>query len=58
MISGPTHINRNTQTLIDLVFTNKPEHIIKTCNLVCGLSDHNMVLIARKLNIIIIKNGK
>lgn len=50
MISGPTRISRKTQTLIDLVFTNKPEHITKMYSLVCGLSDHNMVLIARKLD--------
>ncbi len=46
MISEPTRISR--KTLLDLVFTNKPERITKTYNLVCGLSDHNMVLIARK----------
>ncbi len=49
MISGPTHISRKTQPLIDLVFSNKPERITKTYNLVCGLSDHNMVLTVRKL---------
>ncbi len=42
MINGPTRISRKTQTLIDLVFMNKPERIIKAYNLVCGLSDHNM----------------
>ncbi len=49
MIEAPTCIKRNTQTLIDYIFTNKPERIIKTCNLVTGLYDHNMILIARKL---------
>ncbi len=48
MISGPTHISWKTQTPIDLVFMNKPERITKTYNLVCDLSDHNMVLIAKK----------
>ncbi len=48
MIEAPTCIKRNTQTLIDYIFTNKPERIIKTCNLVTGLYDHNMILIARK----------
>ncbi len=49
MIEAPTCIKRNTQTLIDYIFTNKPERIIKTYNLVTGLYDHNMILIARKL---------
>lgn len=49
MIEAPTRITRNTQTLIDLIFANKPDRIIKTYNLVTGLSDHNMILIARKL---------
>lgn len=33
----------------DLIFSNKPERIIKSYNLLTGLSDHNMTLIARKL---------
>lgn len=49
MIEAPTRITRNTQILIDLIFTNKPDRIIKTYNLVTGLSDHNIILIARKL---------
>lgn len=49
MIETPTRITRNTQTLIDLISANKPDRIIKTYNLVTGLSDHNMILIARKL---------
>ena len=49
MIEAPTRITKNTRTLIDLIFTNKPDRIIKTYNLVTGLSDHNMTLIVRKL---------
>lgn len=36
--------------MIDLIFTNKPDRVIKTYNLITGPSDHNLVLIARKLN--------
>lgn len=49
MIETPTRITRNTQTLIDVIFANKPDRIIKKYNLVNGLPDHNMILIARKL---------
>lgn len=48
-IKNPTRITKNSQTLIDLIFTNKPDRIIKTYNLVTGLSDHNLTLAARKL---------
>jgi hypothetical protein len=49
-IKAPKRITRNTQTLIDLIFTNKPDRIIKTYYLVVtGLSDHNLTLVARKL---------
>lgn len=49
MIKGPTRITRQTKTLIDMAFTNKPEHITRTYNLITGLSDHNMILTVRKL---------
>lgn len=35
--------------MIDLVFTNRKERIIKNYNLLTGLSDHNMILTVRKL---------
>lgn len=37
-----------SKTLIDLIFTNRPERI-KTYYLIIGLSDHSMILIIRKL---------
>jgi len=33
MIKGPTRITRQTKTLIDMAFTNKPERITRTYNL-------------------------
>lgn len=50
MIKGPTRITGKTQSQIDLVFSNKPERITKSYNMVTGLSDHIMTLIARKLS--------
>ncbi len=50
LIDRPTRVTRKSETLIDLIFTNRPERVIKTYNLITGLSDHNMTLIIRKLN--------
>lgn len=49
-VNGPTRLTKTSQTTIDLAFSNKPERVLKTYNLVCGLSDHNMILISRKLS--------
>lgn len=48
-IKGQIRITRSTQTQIDLMFSNREERIVKTYNLITGLSDHNMILAARKL---------
>ena len=49
VIKGPTRITRSTQSQIDLIFSNRAERILKTHNLLTGISDHNMILAARKL---------
>ena len=49
MIKGPMRLTKVSKTLIDLVITNRIERVTKTYNLITGLSDHNMVLIVRKL---------
>ena len=48
MIEKATRITKTSQTLIDLVFTNKADRIGKVYNLITGLTDHNLTLIARK----------
>ncbi len=53
LIEGPTRLTALSETCIDLVFTNKPERVQKSFNLVTGLSDHNLILFSRKLS----KNG-
>lgn len=50
LIEKPTRITNNSQTRIDLLFSNKPNRIIKTFIFFTGLSDHNMVLFSRKLS--------
>ena len=49
LVKGPTRVTCCSKTQIDLVFNNKPERVTKSFNMVTGLSDHNLTLIARKL---------
>ncbi len=49
LIKGPTRITKSSKTQLDLIFTNKPERITKSYNLITGLSDHNLTLVAQKL---------
>jgi len=49
LIKGSTRITKRSSTQLDLFFSNKPERIIKSYNLITGLSDHNLTLVARKL---------
>ena len=50
LIHGPTKMTNSTSTHIDLVFSNRPERILKSFNMLTGLSDHNLIVVARKLN--------
>ena len=50
LVKGPTRVTCCSKTQIDLVFSNKPERVTKSFNMVTGLSDHNLTLIARKLS--------
>lgn len=47
-IDKPTRITNQSQTKIDLLFTNRPERIIKP--FLTGISDHNAVFFCRKLS--------
>lgn len=49
LLEGSTRITTSSQTQIDLIFSNKPERIVKTFNFITGLSDHNLTLLSRKL---------
>lgn len=50
MINGPTRITNSTRSQIDLIFSNRAERILKTFNMLTGLSDHNLILVARKIS--------
>ncbi|MGL5882545.1 MAG: hypothetical protein ACRCY0_04810, partial [Synechococcus elongatus] len=58
IIKGPTRIAKSSQTLIDLVFVNKCDRIMKIYNLITGISDHNLTLVSRKLTKEQYKNQK
>lgn len=49
LIKGPTGITKCSSIQLDLFFSNKRERITKSYNLITGLSDHNLTLVARKL---------
>lgn len=50
VINGPTRITNSTSTQIDLAFTNRPERILKSYNMLTGMSDHDLIMVTRKLN--------
>ncbi len=49
VVRGPTRITNSSKTQIDLIFTNRPERIVKSFNMLTGLSDHNLTLVTRNL---------
>ena len=50
LVKGPTRVTCCSKTQTGLEFSNKPERVTKSFNMVTGLSDHNLTLIARKLS--------
>ena len=48
LIQGPTRVTRNTKSLIDHLFTNKPENIILTGVSKIAISDHYLIYGVRK----------
>ena len=47
----PTRVTENPKSLIDLIFSNKPELIIKSGVEHVGISDHSLIYIHRKISI-------
>ena len=50
-IEEPTRITKNTRSQIDLVFSNRPEIIVKSGVEHIGISDHSLIYIHRKISI-------
>ena len=48
LINEPTRVTRTSATLIDLIFTNRNENIVKSGVIHLGISDHSLVFAVRK----------
>ena len=51
LIKEPTRVTKNSKTLIDVAFTNKPEIIGNSGVVHIGISDHSLIFIQRKISI-------
>ena len=51
LISEPTRITPTTSTLIDLIFTNRPENVYCSGVSHVAISDHSLVYVYRKISI-------
>ena len=49
MIEQPTRITEHSETIIDLVFTNKPELVTNVGVIHVGISDHSLIFLQRKI---------
>ena len=49
-IKSPTRITPHSETLIDLIFSNKPETLNSNNVLPCSLSDHDAIYCSRKMH--------
>ena len=47
----PTRVTENPKSLIDLIFSNKPELIIKSGGEHVGICDHSLIYMHRKISI-------
>jgi hypothetical protein len=48
LINEPTRVTRTSASLIDLIFTNKKENIVKSGVIHRGISDHSLIFAIRK----------
>ena len=51
MIEQPTRITDHSETIIDLVFTNKPELVTNFGVIHIGISDHSLIFLQRKISV-------
>lgn len=50
LITEPTRITQTSETLLDLIITNKPDRILVSGTNQLGCSDHNLVYATRKIS--------
>ena len=51
MIEQPTRITDHSETIIDLVFTNKPELVTNFGVIHIEISDHSLIFLQRKISV-------
>lgn len=52
IVNSPSHITKETSTMIDHIFVNKPSFFPTVCVASTSLSDHELVFCRRKINTI------
>ena len=50
IVKEPTRTTKDTQTLIDIILTNRPENLCSTNVILSSLSDHDIISCKRKIN--------
>ena len=55
MINQPTQVTSDTKTLINHMATNRPDTILHSGVIACGIGDHDMVYLNRSMKLIHIK---
>ena len=51
LISEPTRLTESSQTLIDVILTNKPNRIVSSGVLHVSISDHSLIYTVRKISV-------
>ena len=56
LITESTRVTSDTGTIIDHISTNKPDHVLTSCIIPCGVSDHDAVFLVRGMRVSKLKN--
>lgn len=50
LIKDPTRVTQDSKTLLDVIYTNRPQNVYSVKTIPAGLSDHDMIGCVRKLH--------
>ena len=56
LITEPTRVTSDTSTIIDQISTNKPDRVLSSGIIPCGISDHDAVFLVRAMRVPKLKN--
>ena len=51
LITEPTRVTSDTSTIIDHISTNKPDRVLTSSIIPCGISDHGAVSLVRGMRV-------